>query len=65
MLQKYKGHPMWILLGLYKGNYNKFFMAVVFFFIKHCPVWVLPIITANIINDITERRTGRIPAYFY
>ena len=49
--RKYKGHPMWILLGLYKGNYNKFFMAVVFFFIKHCPVWVLPIITANIIND--------------
>lgn len=41
-------------LGLYKGNYNKFFMAVVFFFIKHCPVWVLPIITANIINDITS-----------
>ena len=36
--RKYKGHPMWILLGLYKGNYNKFFMAVVFFFIKHCPV---------------------------
>ena len=52
--RKYKGHPMWILLGLYKGNYNKFFMAVVFFFIKHCPVWVLPIITANIINDITS-----------
>ena len=31
--RKYKGHPMWILLGLYKGNYNKFFMAVVFFYI--------------------------------
>ena len=43
-----------ILVGLYKGNYNKFFLAVLFFFIKHCPVWVLPIITANIINDITS-----------
>ena len=62
--RKYKGHPMWILLGLYKGNYNKFFMAVVFFFIKHCPVWVLPIITANH-QRYYERRTGRIPAYFY
>ena len=52
--RKHKGHPMKILLGLYKGNYNKFFLAVVFFLIKHCPVWVLPIITANIINDVTS-----------
>lgn len=51
--RKHKGHPLKILFGLYKGNYSKFFLAVVFFFIKHCPVWVLPIITANIINDIT------------
>jgi len=51
--KKHKGHPMQILLGLYKGNYHKFFLAVIFFFIKHAPVWVLPIVTANIINDIT------------
>jgi ATP-binding cassette subfamily B protein len=51
--RKYKGHPLKILIGLYKGNYNKFFLAVLFFFIKHAPVWVLPIVTANIINDIT------------
>lgn len=52
--KKHKGHPMQILLGLYKGNYHKFFLAVIFFFIKHAPVWVLPIVTANIINDITN-----------
>lgn len=52
--KKHKGHPMRILLGLYKGNYHKFFLAVIFFFIKHAPVWVLPIVTANIINDITS-----------
>lgn len=52
--RRHKGHPLMILVGLYKGNYNKFFLAVLFFFIKHCPVWVLPIITANIINDITS-----------
>ena len=51
--KKNEGHPMKILLGLYRGNYNKFFLAVVFFFIKHSPVWVLPIITANIINEVT------------
>ena len=52
--KKYKGHPLKILVGLYKGNYNKFFLAIIFFFIKHSPVWVLPIITANIINNITS-----------
>lgn len=52
--RKHKGHPIRILIGLYKGNYNKFFLAVLFFFIKHAPVWVLPIVTANIINDITS-----------
>lgn len=51
--KKNEGHPMKILLGLYRGNYNKFFLAVIFFFIKHSPVWVLPIITANIINEVT------------
>ena len=52
--RKYKGHPLKILIGLYKGNYNKFFLAVLFFLIKHAHVWVLPIVTANIINDITS-----------
>ena len=52
--RKHQGHPMQILLGLYKGNYHKFFLAVIFFFIKHAPVWVLPIVTANSINDITS-----------
>ncbi len=52
--QKYKGHPLKTLLGLYKGNYHKFFLAVMFFFIKHSPVWILPIVTAAIINDVVE-----------
>ena len=51
--KKHKKHPLIILMRLYKGNYHKFAAAVFFFFIKHCPVWVLPIVTANIINDVT------------
>lgn len=51
--RRHKGHPIQILLSLYKGNYHKFFMAVICFFLKHICVWVLPIVTANIINDIT------------
>lgn len=53
--RKNEGHPLKILLGLYKGNYHKFFLAIIFFVIKHSPVWVLPIITANIINEVTTQ----------
>lgn len=53
--RRHQGHPMRILVSLYKGNYYKFVMAVVCFFIKHGCVWVLPIITACIINDVTTK----------
>jgi ATP-binding cassette subfamily B protein len=53
--RRYQGHPMKILVALYRGNYHKFVLAVISFFIKHACVWVLPIITANIINDVTVK----------
>ena len=31
--RRYKGHPIRILIALYKGNYHKFVMAVICFFI--------------------------------
>ena len=49
-----QGHPLRTLVHLYKGNYHKFVLAVICFFTKHACVWVLPIITANIINDVTS-----------
>lgn len=52
--RKHRNHPLIILIRIYKGNYYKFVLAVLFFLIKHCPVWVLPIVTANIINDVTS-----------
>lgn len=55
--KKHKGHPLLVLFSIYKGNYHKFFLAVLFFFMKHACVWVLPIVTANIINDITTSNT--------
>ncbi len=58
--RRYKGHPIRILVSLYKGNYHKFIMAVICFFIKHACVWVLPIITANIINDVTAQNPNTI-----
>lgn len=53
--RRHKGHPIKILISLYKGNYYKFIMAVICFFIKHACVWVLPIVTANIINDVMTK----------
>lgn len=58
--RRHQGHPLKTLVSIYKGNYHKFFLAVVFFFIKHACVWVLPIVTANIINDITVRNPNLV-----
>ena len=52
--QRNENHSLRTLLGLYKGHYLDLFLSVVFFAIKHSPVWVLPIVTANIINAATE-----------
>lgn len=53
--RRHNGHPILTLVSMYKGNYSKFVMAVLTFFIKHACVWVLPIVTANIINDVTTK----------
>lgn len=58
--RRHKGHPIAVLISLYKGNYYKFVMAVICFFIKHACVWVLPIITANIINDVTSHNVNTV-----
>ena len=51
---KYKQQPIKVLLGLFKGHYYKFILAGFCFLIKHSPVWMSPIILANIINLATE-----------
>ncbi len=53
--EKHKGNPLMVLLGFYKGLYFNFFWSTFFYIIKHSPVWVLPIITANIINNVTDK----------
>lgn len=51
---KYRQKPIHVLLGLFQGHYCKFLLAGLCFFIKHSPVWMSPIILANIINLATE-----------
>lgn len=50
-----EGNSLKTLLGIYKGYYLKLFFSILFFAVKHSPVWVLPIVTANIINVATNR----------
>lgn len=51
---KHRQQPVKVLLGLFKGHYYKFLLAGLCFLIKHSPVWMSPIILANIINLATE-----------
>ena len=51
--EKNQNHYFRILLSLYKGTYGKLILSAICFTIKHTPTWMLPIITANIINIVT------------
>ncbi len=49
-----QNHSLKTLIGIYKGHYLELFLVVFFFAVKHSPGWVLPIITANIVNIATN-----------
>lgn len=57
---KYRQKPIRVLLGLFQGHYCKFLLAGLCFFIKHSPVWMSPIILANIINLATEGKENAV-----
>lgn len=42
------------LLAMYQGKYLQLLFSVLFFIVKHSPVWVMPIVTANVIDAIME-----------
>lgn len=53
LLNSYKfnnNKPLITLLYMYKGNWGKLLLSIIFFIIKNSPVWIIPIVTANIIN---------------
>ena len=62
--KKNSGKPLKTLLSMYKGNFHKFFLSTFFFVIKHSPVWLLPIITANIINGINGSGNDKMHTIF-
>ena len=42
------------LISLFKGHYLELTGSILFFILKHSPTWVLPVVTANIINAVTD-----------
>ena len=53
--KKHKDNPLLTLIGFYKGLYHNFLFSTIFYIFKHSPVWVLPIVTAHIINSVTGK----------
>lgn len=49
---KHKGNSLKTLLGMYQGKYGQLFLSVLFFIIKNSPVWVMPMVTANVIDAV-------------
>lgn len=51
--RKSRGNGIKTLLNIYKGSYGNLIGSSVAFTIKHSPCWILPLVTANIINFAT------------
>src|SRR5690606_23407796 len=43
-----------ILIKLYKGQYLNLCWAILFFVIKHSPVWAIPVVTAQMVNIVSD-----------
>ena len=60
LFRRNRNNSLKTLILLYRGHYMELFWSVVFFVCKHSPVWILPIVTANIIDAATKRPDGAI-----
>ena len=47
-------HPLRTLLYLYEGQRGQLVTASLFFVVKHSPVWLMPAITANIVDMVAR-----------
>lgn len=55
-----ENHTLKTLIGIYKGHYLQLFFSVIFFLIKSSPVWVMPVVSANIINAATDKSENAV-----
>ncbi|MBN1428087.1 MAG: ABC transporter ATP-binding protein [Anaerolineae bacterium] len=60
--QRYSGeNPLRTLLLLVRGDWGRLVGAIIFHLIKHSPVWVLPLIVANVIDLLTNWQPSFYP----
>jgi ATP-binding cassette subfamily B protein len=52
-------HPLRTVRRLYSGQWRRLVLAVGVFVLKHSPVWVIPALTANVIDIVVEHRPLR------
>ena len=55
MFRENKGHSLKTLLSFVSRAVSGAVWISFLFVIKHSPTWVLPIVTANIINAVTDK----------
>ncbi len=48
------GHPILTMSLLFRDYLGGLLGSVFFFTLKHSPTWIIPIVTANIINEVTR-----------
>lgn len=48
------GHPILTMSLLFRDYLGGLMGSVFFFTLKHSPTWIIPIVTANIINEVTR-----------
>ncbi len=53
-----------LLGGLLKKNFSEFICSTFLFIVKHCAVWVIPIVTANIIDIATDPSSHSVSGIF-
>ena len=51
------------LFRLYKGNYKNLIISALMYVIKSSPVWILPLITASVIDIATQRPNDAIQKF--
>src|SRR5688572_22863439 len=53
--RSYQGkHPLRTLLYLFQTDKYKLFAALIVFIVKHSPSWAMPLLTANVIDIISQ-----------
>jgi len=52
------GSALKTFFRLYKGHYGELILSTIFWLLKYSPIWIMPIITANLIDLVTQKHSG-------